>query len=103
MFTEDLTPFFDVGSGFAYTATWTPAAGGGPYTIEVIFENGYFEAPLGEAGAATRETMCWARDDQIAQGAGIKRNDALVVNAVTYKVGEIQPDGTGVSLLKLRT
>lgn len=103
MFTEDLAPFFDADTGFAYTATWTPAVGGGPYTLRVIFENGYFEAPLGDAGAGARETMCWARDDQLNQGAGIKRNDALLINAVTYKVGEIQPDGTGVTLLRLRS
>lgn len=102
MFTEDLAPFFDVASGFAYTATWTPAAGGGPFTLQVIFENGYFEAPIGSAEVAGRETLCWARDDQLGQGSGIKRNDVLAINAVNYKVAEIQPDGTGVSLLRLR-
>ena len=100
MFSEDLTAFFQE-ADFAYAATWTPAAGGGPYTLEVIFDNEYFEASMGEAGAAGRQPMCMAADDQLAQGSGIKRNDTLVINGVTYKVREIQPDGTGVSRLML--
>lgn len=102
MFTEDLTPFFQT-ADFAVTAAWTPAAGGGPFTLQVILENPYFEVMVGNAHAAGRQPTCWARDDQLAQGAGIKRNDTLVINAVTYKVAEIQPDGTGVSVLQLRS
>jgi len=102
MFTEDLTPFFATGD-FAYAATWTPAAGGGPFTVNVIFENGYFESPIGNSDVAGRETMCWASDAQLTQGSGIKRNDSIVIQSVTYKVADSQPDGTGVTALKLRT
>jgi hypothetical protein len=102
MFTEDLTAFFQT-SDFAYTATWTPAAGGGPFTLQVIFDNANFDSLIGDAGATGLRPLCMASDTQLAQGAGIKRNDALVISGITYKVSDIQPDGTGVTTLMLRT
>jgi hypothetical protein len=102
MFTEDLTAFFSTGD-FAVDATWTPAAGGGPYTVQVIFENAYQDYPLGEADQAGRVPQCWASDTQLAQGSGMKRGDALVINGTSYKVGTVEPDGTGVSRIVLRT
>lgn len=101
-FTEDLTAFFS-SSDFAHDATWTPAAGGGPYTVQVIFENAYREYAVGEAGQAGREPMCWVSDTQIAQGSGMKRGDALVIDSVSYVVAQVEPDGTGVSMVGLRT
>lgn len=100
MFTEDLTLFFST-SEFATAATWTPAAGGGPYTVNVIFDNDYYQTQIGDAGAAGRQPMVLASDTQLAQGAGIKRNDSLVISGTTYKVRGIEPDGTGVTLLTL--
>jgi hypothetical protein len=102
MFTEDLTAFFQT-ADFAYAATWTPAAGGGPYTVNVIFDNAYREYGLGEADQAGRAPQCEAPDDQLAQGSGMKRGDTLVINSITYKVGNVEADGTGVSLITLKT
>ena len=102
MFTEDLTAFFNTAE-FAVAATWTPAAGGGPFALSVIFDNAYYESAIGDPGVAGRQPMCLAADDKLAQGSGIKRNDVLVINAVTYKVAEIEADGTGVTRLMLRT
>jgi len=101
MFTEDLTPFFDL-AGFAYEATWTPAAGGGPYSVQVIFDNPDYNNSLGDAGDTGLAPRCMASDVQLAQGAGITRNDSLVINGTTYKVADINPDGTGVTTLVLR-
>jgi hypothetical protein len=101
MFTEDLSVFFSTAE-FAVDAVWTPAAGGGPFTIPVIFDNAYREFAMGEADQAGREPECLARDDQLAQGSGMKRGDVVVINSVTYKVGTIEPDGTGVSRIVLR-
>lgn len=102
MFTEDLTPFFST-DDFAVDAVWTPAAGGGPFTIQVIFDHAYREFSLGEAGQAGREPECLAIDAQIAQGSGMKRGDSLLVNGTTYKVDTVEPDGTDVSRIELRT
>lgn len=101
MFTESLADFFST-DDFAVAATWTPAAGGGPFTIQVIFDNAYRGFGVAEADQAGREPEAWARDDQLAQGSGMKRGDQIVINSVTYKVGNIEPDGTGVSRLALR-
>ena len=101
MFTEDLTAFFQT-ADFATTATWTPAAGGGPYTLNVIFDNANFDSAIGDAGATGLKPMCMAADTALAQGAGMKRNDALLINGVTYKVANIEADGTGVTALMLR-
>lgn len=101
-FTEDLTAFFQT-ADFAYAAIWTPAAGGGPYTVNVIFDNENFDSLIGSAGATGLQPRCIAADDALAQGSGIKRNDALVINGTTYKVADVQPDGTGITTLVLRT
>ena len=101
MFTEDLSVFFDSATGHASDALWT-LQGGGSFTIQVIFDNAYREVGLGEADQAGREPECLAREDQLAQGAGMKRGDSIVINTVTYKIGTVEPDGTGVSRVTLR-
>lgn len=102
MFTEDLSEFFDSGTGHALDALWT-LQGGGSFTIQVIFDNGYSGYALGEADQAGRGPRCMVRDSQIAQGAGMKRGDTLTINAVVYKIGTIEPeDQPGVSWVMLR-
>lgn len=101
-FTEDLSVFFNT-DDHAVDATWTPAAGGGPYTIQVIFDNGYRQYEIGEAGQAGAEPQCLVSDTQIAQGSGMKRGDALTINSGDYTVAQVEADGTGVSLVWLRT
>lgn len=99
MFFEDLSLFFDVDEGFAVDAIWTPAGGGGSVTIQVIFEGEYYESSIGDAGIAGLSPMCSVADDQVE---GIARNDALVINGSTYRVAGIEPDGTGVTRIRLR-
>lgn len=100
MFTEDLTPFFAT-ADFGRDANWT-LQGGGSFTIQVIFDNEYLQDAAGQVEDASRMPVAWVSDAQIAQGAGMKRNDTLVIAGVTYTVAEIQPDGTGVSVIHLR-
>ena len=87
---------------FADDAIWTPAAGGGPYTIQVIFDDTYTEPQIGDAHPSAATLECMARQDQINQGAGMKRNDTLVFGAVTYKVSEVRVADPGTALLLLR-
>jgi len=102
MFTEDLSVFFSTGD-FAVDAVWTPVAGGGPFTVQVIFDNDYRDYPIGEAGQAGRSPRCDVQTSQISQAAGMKRGDSLLINGVTYKVAQVEPDGTGVSNIMLMT
>lgn len=103
MFNEDLTVFFQA-ADFGTLAVWTPAAGGGPFTIIGILNSGYFQSSIGDPGAAASRVQFKVSDTDLAQGAGIKRNDALVINSVTYKVAEIEQERhRGTTVLTLRT
>lgn len=95
--TEEWGAYFNE---FARPAIWTPAAGGGPFTIDVIFDNAFRQIGIGEAGAAGRDPRCLARDDQLAQST-IARGDTMVINGVTYKVATHEPDGTGATDIEL--
>lgn len=102
---DDLPIYFTLKSagGFADSAVWTPVAGGGPFTIEVLFDDDYDGIGVGEADQAGRDVQCSARNDQIAQGSGMKRGDTIVINAVTWKVGTVHKNSaTGVSRISLR-
>lgn len=92
MFDEDLADFFDVDDGFAVTATWSGSGG----AIEVIFENEYYET-LGIAG---RQPMGLVRDEQLP---GLATGQTLTISATVYTVVNVEPDGTGVTRVRLRT
>jgi hypothetical protein len=101
VFTEDLSVFFN-SAEHATDALWS-LQGGGSFTIQVIFDNGYTGYGVGEVDQAGRGPRCMVRDDQIAQGVGMKRGDTLAIGAVTYKVGNIEAeDQPGVSWLVLK-
>ncbi len=97
MFNEDLAPFFNE-SDFAVGAVWTPAGGGAPVALSVIFDNEYFQTDAGILGDATRQPVCQAADAAIV---GMKSADTLVIAGTTYKVKTVRPDGTGVSTIDL--
>lgn len=87
MFTEDLDEFLDTEQGFAVEALYnagTPVTG--------IFAKDYFPAPgqLADVESAQPRFACKATSlPDVAQG------DTLEVDGVTYKIAEVQPDGTG--------
>ncbi len=90
MFAEDLRPFFDVAGGFAVTATV------GAASFPVIFDNGYQSALGGMVESTGPQCMAKSADvSTVVQGTSI------TINAVAYKVREVQPDGTGVTVLFL--
>jgi hypothetical protein len=88
-FVEDLTPFFAV-SDFAVAGTLNGVA------VTGIFDNQYFE-PLGGdvQGAEPVFVLPTASSSSAAHG------QSLVIGATTYKVRGVEPDGTGVTLLRL--
>ncbi len=92
MFTEDLTAFF-APSEFASPAT----LGGAP--VVGIFDNGFDEQALAMGMASSAPVFTLASAAVPAPVIGL----SLVVGAVTYKVVESMPDGTGVTRLQLRT
>lgn len=90
MFTEDLSPFFDVAGGFAQTATV------GATSFPVIFDNGY-QAALANMVESTGP-VCQAKSADVST---VVQGTSITIATVSYKVREVQPDGTGVTILFL--
>lgn len=91
MFTEDLSVFFDTANGFAVNAT---LSGGG--TVPVIFDAAY-QGALGGFAESTGP-QCTAKSADVATAV---QGSTLVIAGITYKVTELQPNGTGITILML--
>lgn len=87
---DDLAAFFDTAGGFAQTAT----VGGSSFPV--IFDSAYQVAIDGVVESAG--PACHARTSQVS---AVVQGTAITINAVSYKVREVQPDGTGVTVLLL--
>lgn len=82
MFTEDLSVFFQTGD-FAVAATYD-----GSTTVNGLFDAAYVDA-LG-VSSVNPVFMCDAAD---VPAAGV--NKTLLVNGVTYRIRDRQPEGDG--------
>lgn len=91
-FTEDFTAFFR-------TAEFADPAMLGGAPVSGIFDADYLMQDLGGGLAASGPVFMLASADVPDSVAGLP----LVVRATTYKVVEPMPDGTGVTVLRLRT
>lgn len=91
-FVEDLAPFFNAAE-FAHDATLNGVA------VRGIFDNAYAMLDVGGEAYATGPAFVLPSADVPDPVVGL----TLVVNAVSYKVAEPMPDGTGVTVLRLRT
>lgn len=90
MFVEDLTPLFDITTGFAVTATV------GVATFPVIFDNGYQSALSGLVESTGPVCQAMSADvTSVVQGTSIS------IGGTAYLVAGVQPDGTGVTTLTL--
>jgi len=89
-FTESLAAFLDT-AGFAVNATL------GAATVPVIFDAA-FDDVLGIV-AATQPVALGATSDLTAAAVG----GTITINAVAYTIAEIQPDGTGLTRLMLKS
>lgn len=88
---EDFTVFFKA-SEFASNATLAGLA------VTGIFDKDYIDLDVGGSVAGSGPVFMLASSAVPANVAGT----ALVVGGVTYKVVEPMPDGTGVTMLRLR-
>ena len=88
-FAEDLAPFFA-------TSDFGSAATIGAATVNGILDTAYLE-PLGNAVQGNAPVfLC-----RTADVASIAHGTSIVIAGVTYKVRGVEPDGTGVTLLRL--
>jgi hypothetical protein len=101
-FTEDLTAFFDTDE-FAVLAT--PSGGGAAFAV--IFDREHIGALGGEISANQPVALARAADASSltanSSTLAIAGSDhhPVVVGTVTYNVRDVQPDGTGLSLIVL--
>lgn len=91
-FTEDISAFFDT-DDFAVSATV------GAATFNVIFDNAYLSAG-GDAPVAGTQPMVTARSSDVSS---VWIGNTMTINSVAYVVTGIHPDGTGVTVITLRT
>ncbi len=85
MFTEDLDAFF---VDFGVDATLAGVA------VRGIFDAAYAD-PMGVESTAPVFSL------PTADAASAAHGQALIVSGTTYKVRGIEPDGTGITLLRL--
>jgi hypothetical protein len=87
--------FFDA-SDFATAATLT--VGAVVTTIYVIFDSAFALTQAGDLGVQNLAPMATCRSSDVV---GVSRSSTLAIAGTTYKVREVQDDGTGVTMLIL--
>lgn len=93
-FDENLDQFFAV-TDFAVPALWK-----GTTDVVGIFDNAYFEDPVGTGAANETSTPIFRTKSSAVAGAA--HGDAFRVNETDYKIVGVQPDGTGTTVLVLQ-
>jgi hypothetical protein len=90
-------------AGFGTRVTYTPLSGS-PASFNAIFDNAYLAVEGGgEASVASLQPVLICRDDDLAAlaaGRGVY-GDSVVIAGTTYKVVDLQPDGTGMTSIVL--
>ncbi|MDR0251077.1 MAG: hypothetical protein LBI35_07220 [Burkholderiales bacterium] len=100
MFSEDLSPFFDVQNGFAVRAVWKRA--GGDVVENVLFDEETSEVFPGEATAELRQITYRS----IGAFSELREGETIEIDAVRYRVRppRLKDDGalTTATLVRLR-
>ena len=79
---------------FAALANATASINGGA-AVPVIFDAAYLD-PLGIAGAGPVASML------STDATGVDQGDSFVIGSTNYTVAAVEPDGTGVTVLRLQ-
>ena len=82
-------------------ATFTDVSAGSSSTISALLRNEYsLEVVGGEVGVQTTTPTAIVRTSDVPN---VVQSDTLAISATTYTIVEVQPDGEGMSVLRLRT
>jgi hypothetical protein len=87
----DLDSFINTDE-FAKSVTYAPTIGT-PKTVNVIFDNAFYEAHLLGAPVDSMNPSCEGKESDFI---GISGNDVITIEMVTYYVVGYEPDGTGI-------
>lgn len=67
-----------------------------PQTINAIWDNGHFEIANGVSVISTTQPSLMVRSMDVANA---EQGDEVSVDGTIYEIADIQPDGTGMSML----
>ena len=87
-FAEDLDVFLDTTGGFATACTMHGE------TINAIFEMAWVEIEIGDTPFSGRRPTLFGKETDF-EG---QKDSMITVDGNRYKIQDIQPDGTGMSL-----
>ncbi len=95
---------FVAAAGFGTAVTVTPRGGASGVSCLGIFDSAYLlVSPEGEGQVATLAPVLTVTADDLAalpRGTAFE-GDVVRIGAATYEVTEVQPDGTGMVMLRL--
>ena len=84
---------------FGVAASFTPAGGGAPSAITVIFDNAYEAVDAGGGSTfAVTQPHVTARTADVS---GATEGATLAIDGVTYTIRVVMPDGTGITEMML--
>lgn len=88
---------------FGTAASYTPATGGEPNPLNGIFDNPHILVDFGASvpTSGSRATFLCRSADLPPDARGGDIGDMLTISAMTYRVVDLQPDGTGLTLIVL--
>jgi hypothetical protein len=83
---------------FGITARLVSDSSGAERELNGIFDAAHFSLDLGAGSVSTRELQftCATEDTE-----GFTQDDVLEIAGVRYVIADLQPDGTGITVLKL--
>ena len=85
---------------FAVTATYTPVTGGASTSVKGIFDAASAAIEVGlEVSISSTSPQFHCRTSDLTNGG--KQRDTFVISGVTYKAKDVQPDGTGMTVVML--
>jgi hypothetical protein len=90
---EDLDGFFDTDAhGSQATITIDAVA----TTIDVIFNKEYFSIPGESVDVESSQPVFYCQSHDVTN---VEQGDTIEIDSVTYNIVNVQPDGTGVTVL----
>jgi hypothetical protein len=82
-------------------ATFTDVSAGSSSTISALLRNEYsLEDVGGEVGVETTTPIAIVRTSDVPN---VVQSDTIAISGTTYTIVEVQPDGEGMTNLRLRT
>lgn len=93
----DRLAFFNT-QEFGVTAKVASNSSGAESEIVGIFDSQYLNLDLGAGSVSTSDLQFMCRTSDVTN---FTQGDTVEIESVRYEISDVQPDGTGVTVLKL--